>query len=350
MMRTQIFRRRTLYGVAICGIGSVFGFRLLKARGYDLSTEGKGSWQFYVLSTLPLRKMSRLWGSLAHREIPVPTRAPLYRLWASIFDSDLDEISETLESFPCLADFFSRRISIDAERPFSNADMMSPVDGKVVSCGVIKDNLVGQLKGVTFPLKQFLGKDPDLKTSSGKLFYVILYLAPGNYHRIHSPFEWKITSRRHFAGDLYPVLPAIAKFVPNLFAVNERIVLSGVWRHGYCSVTPVGAFNVGSIQLSTLIDPAIQTNSSQDDRKVRVLKSSTSASPTSDGYNDWLQYSELRSRFVGVLQKPGDEIGAFRMGSSVVILFETSSDDQFFFRIKAGDRIRTGDEIGVVLH
>ena len=33
-----------------------------------------------------------------------------------------------------------------------------------------------------------------------RLFYSIIYLAPGDYHRIHSPVNWVVNERIHFAG------------------------------------------------------------------------------------------------------------------------------------------------------
>ena len=33
------------------------------------------------------------------------------------------------------------------------------------------------------------------------LFYCVLYLRPGDYHRIHSPADWNVLVRRHFSGD-----------------------------------------------------------------------------------------------------------------------------------------------------
>lgn len=46
--------------------------------------------------------------------------------------------------------------------------------------------------------------------------------------------------------------------MPGLFALNERTVLLGNWTHGFFSYTAVGAFNVGSIQLT--VDEVISPN------------------------------------------------------------------------------------------
>lgn len=43
--------------------------------------------------------------------------------------------------------------------------------------------------------------------------------------------------------------PGIARMVTGLFNHNERVVLTGSWKHGFFSFTAVGAYNVGSINL-----------------------------------------------------------------------------------------------------
>ena len=51
-------------------------------------------------------------------------------------------------------------------------------------------------------------------------------------------------------GELLTVAPWAVRKLPGVFALNERTALLGKWAHGFFSYTAVGAFNVGSIQLS----------------------------------------------------------------------------------------------------
>lgn len=74
------------------------------------------------------------------------------------------------------------------------------------------------------------------------MYQCIIYLAPGDYHRFHSPTEWKPKIRRHFHGELLSVSPKIAKWVPGLFCINERALYIGQWEHGFFSFTAVGEF------------------------------------------------------------------------------------------------------------
>lgn len=50
-------------------------------------------------------------------------------------------------------------------------------------------------------------------------------------------------------GYLFSVNPRIASWLQGLFSLNERVMYCGNWRHGFFSMTAVGATNVGSINI-----------------------------------------------------------------------------------------------------
>ena len=115
---------------------------------------------------------------------------------------------------------------------------ISPSDGKVLHFGKITSGVVEQVKGVTYPLKGFLGPPtwlvghsigqntnnssnrpsaldavdtlPDVTDGDfeeaikvnpdNDLYHCVIYLAPGDYHGFHSPAEWDVSYRRHFPG------------------------------------------------------------------------------------------------------------------------------------------------------
>lgn len=176
------------------------------------------------------------------------------------------------------------------------------------------------------------------------LFYCVLYLGPGDYHRVHSPVDWHVLHRRHFSGRLYPVNERAAWTIRNLHVENERVVLEGKWSEGFFAVAAIGATNVGSIEL--LIEPELKTN--------RPKLSLFNAEPPSEHtYGD---------KDVGLILKKGQEIAVFNMGSTVVLVFQAPSTNTFQshqcvdfekegsspafkFLFKNGDRVRMGEPI-----
>lgn len=169
-----------------------------------------------------------------------------------------------------------------------------------------------------------------------KLFHCVIYLSPKDYHRIHTSAECSITHLRHFPGTLFPISPIVARLIPNLFALNERAVMSGEWKHGFYSLTAVGAYNVGSIRLN--FDPEFNTNKFRRDFR-----------------NPNLELFSYRGVGCFAYDKPYDtphefdkagELGCFMLGSTVVLVFEAPED--FEFLVQPGDTVRMGQPLGAL--
>ena len=89
------------------------------------------SLQVHVIGALPLRNMSRLWGYLNSLELPVWARPIGFRIYASIFGCDLEEIDpDDLTQYASLGDFFYRKLK-DGVRPISDAVLVR------LSCSLI---------------------------------------------------------------------------------------------------------------------------------------------------------------------------------------------------------------------
>ena len=179
-----------------------------------------------------------------------------------------------------------------------------------------------------------------------RLFFCVVYLAPGDYHRFHSPVSWVVEQRRHFAGELYSVSPWLQSRLKDLFVLNERVVLLGRWRHGMFSMTPVGATNVGSIKIH--FDRELRTNSLTHD--------ATKASPQKGGGFAEATYRGASALLGGYPLTKGAEIGGFNLGSTVVLVFEAPATSAlaapgqggFRFCVERGQYVRVGEALGVV--
>ncbi|KAJ7621096.1 phosphatidylserine decarboxylase 1 [Roridomyces roridus] len=176
-----------------------------------------------------------------------------------------------------------------------------------------------------------LARTPSHTPKPGNsLFFTVIYLAPGDYHRFHSPAAWVVEKRRHFVGELFSVSPYVAKRLENLFVLNERVALLGRWRHGFFSMVPVGATNVGSIKIN--FDQALRTN-------VR-------GRPPPPGTYSEAVYSEASPLLNGQPLVPAQEMGGFCLGSTIVLVFE--APDDFIFSVQTGQKVRVGERLGDV--
>ncbi|XP_072758443.1 phosphatidylserine decarboxylase proenzyme, mitochondrial [Anoplolepis gracilipes] len=333
-------RRRWLMIVSGIGLSLLTATQwdYLHKHGYSIDIHDRPELLNDVVVTcyccLPLRTTSRIWGWLTSIELPVGLRPMLYGFYANMFHADLGEIELDLSAFPNLVEFFVRALKHNARPIAVNTNMISPADGKVLYFGPVTSCRVEQVKGVTYDLRQFLGdvnkstsnKIADdyvnslLKNPDNRLYQLIIYLAPGDYHRFHSPTDWNIKLRRHFPGKLLSVNPKILKFMPNLFSLNERVVYIGEWTNGFMAYTAIGATNVGSIRI--YCDGNLATNTVQ-----------------------WPEFAYSKEANLNAHINKGELFGEFRLGSTIVLLFEAPRD--FRFSLQVGQTIKVGQALSM---
>lgn len=72
-----------------------------------------------------------------------------------MYDCHLDEMRDPLESYKNLGEFFTRHLK-EGVRPMGDG-MVSPVDGRVLIFGEVKDYQVEQIKGTTVHRNPLIG-------------------------------------------------------------------------------------------------------------------------------------------------------------------------------------------------
>ena len=252
-------------------------------------------WQrlrFLSLALLPKKNFSRLCGWIADQRWPsYLLHQILIRSFVRCFNVDLSECPQKLKDFQTFNEFFTRPLKPEA-RPISSEKncLICPVDGTIGVFGKITQETLLQAKGKEYLLTDLLQDSFVAHEYEGGI-YMTIYLAPYNYHRIHSMVEGSITRFAYIPGELWTVSPLGLAFVPRLFARNERWISYIDTEHGECALVKVGATVVGRIR--TVYHTAYSNRPG-----ARPLKESL---PTAYPI------------------KAGAEIGRFELGSTVVL-------------------------------
>jgi phosphatidylserine decarboxylase len=237
------------------------------------------------------------------------------------------DMSEALQADPLqyasFNEFFTRALKPE-NRPIApepNA-IVCPVDGTVSEAGRIDANLLLQAKGQRYSLSDLLAAQSWAEQFEGGSFATI-YLAPFNYHRVHMPLEGRLLDTVYVPGRLFSVNAVTARYVPRLFARNERVLTHFDTAHGDFALVLVGALNVGSIATVWAgdITPGVATPTTR--RKVTALPPQPM-----------------------VLDR-GAELGRFNMGSTVILLFQAGRA-QWSAEVRAGMTVRLGQSLGTL--
>jgi phosphatidylserine decarboxylase len=248
-----------------------------------------------ILRLIPRERITRALGHLTDARVPQAVLNPVLKIYSRAYNVDMSEAVEPAEGFATFNEFFTRRLR-DGLRPIDpDPDVIiSPSDGRLDDAGDIDEGRTFVVKGQRYDAAELLGSASDAEQYAGGR-YVVVYLSPRDYHRVHSPADGRIHKVRHLPGTLFPVNEFGVKHVPLLFAKNERVAMFlETEQYGSIAVVMVGAMVVGRITLSFDGPPRPSLNG-----------------PVVERWYDEETLPAIRK---------GDELGAFQLGSTVVLL------------------------------
>lgn len=227
----------------------------------------------------------------------------LIRNYSNLYDINLEEVSKSPEQFSSLHDFFTRHLK-EGTRPIDQQPdiFTSPVDAKIEAFGKIVDGMTFTVKNKPYSLMDLLGNEAQAKRyENGQ--YIVFYLSPADYHRIHSPIDGHVKRQYVLGRKSYPVNQMGLTFGKKPLSHNYRMI-SEVQYNGEqtTALIKVGATFVNSIELTNVT-------------------------------TTW---------------KKGEEVGYFTFGSTVVMLFEENAV-QFNEQVVQGTMIKMGEAFATML-
>ncbi|WP_154663031.1 phosphatidylserine decarboxylase [Bacillus massiliigorillae] len=222
----------------------------------------------------------------------IPSYDKLYKL-------NWEEVERNRSDFETLHDLFTRQLKEGARQINQETNtVVSPVDAVYEDYGDIQSDRNILVKGKVYSIQEMLGDNAALeKYIGGK--YMILYLSPSHYHRIHSPVDGEVVKRWSLGKLSYPVNKLGLKYGKSTLSKNFRVITEIKHAFGYLSVVKVGAMFVNSIEI---------TNDSDK------------------------------------LQK-GEELAYFSFGSTVVLLFEKNTFE-INEELQASSQVKYGEVLG----
>jgi len=245
----------------------------------------------------------------------------LINLYIKMFKINISECEEeNIEKYNTFCDFFTRKLKkgihvIDK----NNKSVVSSCDGRILQFGKIEDKSILQVKGIKTSIQSLLCNDKELSSIYSKGSFLTIYLSPKDYHRVHSPANGKLMKTLHVPGRLFSVADHAVECIKDLYAKNERLVCH---------------FKDDSINFSVIFVGAINVSSIETQWKGEV-------SPPMPKKLISTKYGNKN-----IVINKGDEVGMFKSGSTVVLLF--TENVKLSDKIKVNQAIRVGQKIGMI--
>ncbi|MGB2078948.1 MAG: archaetidylserine decarboxylase [Vibrio sp.] len=267
---------------------------------------------------IPQHGLTRLTGKLASAKMGILTTSVI-RLFIKQYKVNMDEAKHSDPAyFNTFNQFFVRELKEGARPIAEEASVIThPADACVSQFGPIEDGQLIQAKGHTYSACELLGGNKALAQEFADGDFATLYLSPSDYHRVHMPCDGVLRQMIYVPGDLFSVNPLTAENVENLFARNERVVCIFDTEFGPMAQVLVGATIVGSIEL---------------------VWAGTVTPPRGNSVYRW-DYPATGDKAVTL--KKGEEMGRFKLGSTVINLFAKDSI-RFDSSMALGETTRLG--------
>ena len=155
--------------------------------------------------------------------------------------------------------------------------------------------------------------------------FATIYLAPFNYHRIHSPVKGDLVLSSYCPGTLWPVNVGSVERVEGLFCINERLTSQIRLEDGSeVLVVKVGATNVGRI--GVVYSDTLLTNAGKLPRDNKRM--------------DWIPNQPYSF-------EKGGELGRFEMGSTVILVVDKKIRERHpdLFKSRVGQAVKVGEAL-----
>jgi phosphatidylserine decarboxylase len=213
----------------------------------------------------------------------------IVRAYSRAYRVNLDEAADCPDGYCSFDAFFTRRLREGAREVSADA-LVSPADGRLSVVGTIDAGMRLLVKGRPYDVAELIGDPLAAERYRGGQFAVV-YLAPGDYHRVHSPVAGAIVEVRGIPGDLYPVNAIGERHVPRLFVENSRVAIQiATPELGRVMAVMVGAVIVGRMSVTGIDAPDVPPGVHRFDPPLPIER--------------------------------GGELGIFHLGSTVVLLLE----------------------------
>jgi phosphatidylserine decarboxylase len=263
----------------------------------------------------PTGLYSAMAGRAARTRLPRRLRAPLYGAFARAVGADLDEAGDDLVDYESFGDFFARTLRPGA-RPIADDELVAPSDGVVAAAGSIDGDTLVQAKGKDYTIGELV-VDERLAASLRDGEFATIYLSPRDYHRVHAPCDGTLRAYHYVPGKRWPVQPRFVQRIDRLFAVNERVVIELATAWGPAAVVLVSATGVGNMWLAHLGDGGGDTRA-------------------------WKAVGARHDLAVAGQVERGDELGAFLLGSTVIVLLPAGAPR---IALDEGEVVRVGQTL-----